>query len=132
PNRSRRSMAAPDKRRSRAQRLSEQHLARHLSRRRFQSKSAVARAARRLGETHWLSAGPLRQNRERYDTGEATPRNQPTALAHGLPGRRFSLFVVPQVLTVAFTSRSCRAKSRHLKFVQRFLDCARNDKMRCH
>ena len=98
PSRSRRSMAASDKRRSCAQRLSEQHLARHLSRRRFQSRPADARTARRMRGTHSFSARPLRQNRERHDTGEATPRHQPTALAHGLSGRRFSLFVVPQVL----------------------------------
>src|SRR5262245_26196644 len=38
------------------------------------------------------------QNRQRHDTREATPRNKPTALAHGLPGGRFPLFVVSQVL----------------------------------
>ena len=48
PSRSRRSMAASDKRRSCAQRLFEQHLARHLSRRRFQSRPADARTARRM------------------------------------------------------------------------------------
>ena len=49
-DRNRRSLAAPDQRRPRAQRLPEQHLARHLPGRRFQSRPADPGAARMCEE----------------------------------------------------------------------------------
>ena len=70
---------------------------------------------------------------QRHDTGEATPRNEPTALADGLPGRRFSLFVVPQVLAALRhpeRERSGVERSREVTdgFATGSLDFARNDK----
>src|SRR5262245_25314627 len=54
----------------------------------------------------------MRQNRQRHDTRETTPRHKPTALAYGLPGRRFPLFVVSQVLTSLGPPERSRAESK--------------------
>src|SRR5262249_12560871 len=113
-DRSRRSLATPDQRRTRAQRLFEQYFARHLFGRRFQSRPANARATRGVRRTHPLSPRTLRQGRQGRDPGAAASRNESPALGDGLSRRRFSLFVVSQVLTIAYDITSALRQSNSL------------------
>src|SRR5438270_11866839 len=47
---------------------------------------------------HSLLARTLRQNRQRRDPGAPASRHKSTTVADRLPGRRFSVFLVSQVL----------------------------------
>src|SRR5262249_13435380 len=81
-----------------------------------------------------LPARTLRQNRQGRDSGAAPPRYQSTTLADRLPGRRFSLLVVSQVLAISLAFHHVELRpdmsgcKTHVQEKKRSLDSARNDK----
>ncbi len=76
---------------------------RHLSGRRFQSRSTDARPARMLRGTHPLSARALRQDRQSRHSGPAASRNESAPLGNRLSRRCVSVLVV-QTVSVEVTS----------------------------
>ena len=114
PDRSGRSLAAPNQRRTRAQRLFKQHFARYLSGGRLQSGSADTRTARIVRRTYSLPARTLRQDRQGRYSCAATSGNESAALGYRLSRRRVSLLLVPEILVLAIPV-SVVPSGRHLR-----------------